>query len=1360
MLVCMPALCEWNEGRFASVGEQTLAFLLTILCGIYLSFGAMMRVIHRSFKLFFVVLLAWHLSLAAAQLNKQIGDAYAFNQNIDALNNALPLDRSVRSATGITLSDSARSALRGAAIAAQPLSLNAAEPITLRAPIDASTSVNLIFTAMRLLDAKKPALGYQAIGFVEGAAQSSVTWVERAGVVSAIMQLPDKQLQIRSTPLNSDSVAMTKSPSISAKRDSSQPASQESYLLVNIDQRQFRDHPITSFAQETASFLAAGKHRLNAMGSEAHSPVKIPASKAVGHATASQALAEDASVVIDVLIVYTAAAERAIGGAAAMDSHLSLAIAQTNQAYALSGAKQQLRLVHSQEVNYAETGDLNIDLGVLRTNGDTTLDEVHFLRDAYGADIVSLWVEDGGSGCGLGLQMSTVGAYFAGSAFNVVARRCAVGNYTFAHELGHNMGLRHDPFVDQDATPYAFGHGFVDVANKFRTIMAYEDACIAANTYCTRIGQFSSAIAKYGQFATGNVAVANAAAALNATRPTVAAFKTAIDPTSGGTIQFSPQSYGVIEGATVALKVSRLGASEGVVSVRYLASSQTATLNNDFRSSSGTLVWRDGEDGEKIILIDTALDTANEGTEKFKVDLVDFVGATPLMNSINGGSTATVDIFDSAADTFPVDCTLPSQGWSTPATATTGWGVGRDSSTEGGCSLKSNPMLSVGNSTRAQLQFEGEFTAGVVSFDRRVFSEQGFDCFRFRIDGIAVELRGTCDHMGGVGISGNLDWSRIEVPISAGRHTLLWSYEKDGNTSVGGDAAWIDRLSLPLPPQLARLDVQRLGSTSSTVTSAGNVFAQTVGLNCGTICSSSTLTGSVVVLTAIPDVASILVGWSVNGVAVCPVEPNSPTSFNGGQCALTIANSTLAVVSFGPRPLRTNTTIKIVTSPAATTMAAAITLQISVAGNSPSGLVDVRRVSSAAIDTICANVSLASGQALCSVPSNSQAVGINLYQVIYAGDAANNAAQETIGHFIAGGDANAAASVTLSMEPAAPRVGQNIKITALVITTASPADNPLPQGVVRFLDSTGKVICIASALLPISSASALATASCSFAATAAQTITAHYALGIMAADVASASLSYAVGTNQAPDYTDMWWAGESQNGWGMSIVQHGNTQFNVLYVYDTAGKPIWVVMPGGSWNTAFTEYSGAVYQPTSAPYYASASLPFTVGKPVGNVALTFSSLQTAVLRYTINGISGTKNIQRQSFGGARTDEAVRGRLPVGDLWWGGVAENGWGINIAQQGTTLFGVWYTYDNLGNTTWMVLPGGTWQDNAYSGNLYTTTANAWLGNGYNAASLRVNAVGSLRIEFLNADAALMRVELPAQNFRQSKIILRQQF
>lgn len=177
------------------------------------------------------------------------------------------------------------------------------------------------------------------------------------------------------------------------------------------------------------------------------------------------------------------------------------------------------------------------------------MDDVHAIRDASGADIVSLWVNQAGNLCGIGSLMTTESANFAPSAFNVVLLSCATGNYTFGHEMGHNMGLRHDTFVDTGtntvtpegstaATRVNYAHGYVDVPNRFRTIMAYTDQCTAAGVSCPKIRNYSNPDVAVNGAPTGLAASANNARMLNDTRETVAAFR-ARSPFPGG-VRFWP----------------------------------------------------------------------------------------------------------------------------------------------------------------------------------------------------------------------------------------------------------------------------------------------------------------------------------------------------------------------------------------------------------------------------------------------------------------------------------------------------------------------------------------------------------------------------------------------------------------------------------------------------------------------------------------------------------------------------------------------------------------------------------------------------------------------------------------------------
>ena len=252
-----------------------------------------------------------------------------------------------------------------------------------------------------------------------------------------------------------------------------------------------------------------------------------------------------------------------------------------------------------------------------------------------------------------------------------------------------------------------------------------------------------------------------------------------------------------------------------------------------------------------------------------------------------------------------------------------------------------------------------------------------------------------------------------------------------------------------------------------------------------------------------------------------------------------------------------------------------------------------------------------------------------------------------------------------------------------------------------------------------------------------------------------------VASGGAANYSDLWWAGTAENGWGMSIQQHGQIQLNAMYVYDNAGKPIWYVLPGGMWNSDFTTYSGPIYQPASAPLNNYNAAQFLVGAPVGNISINFTSNSTALLQYVINGVSGQKTISRQVFG--------RGTSPiqVGDMWWGGTAQNGWGLSITQQAGILFGAWFTYGPDGKAAWYVMTDGTWSGNTYTGNFFSTTSSAWLGVAYDPSQLKVvpadGKTGTLTLNFSDANNATMTYAFTAGAFAgttQTKPIVRQPY
>ncbi|MBL8522164.1 MAG: S8 family serine peptidase [Betaproteobacteria bacterium] len=249
------------------------------------------------------------------------------------------------------------------------------------------------------------------------------------------------------------------------------------------------------------------------------------------------------------------------------------------------------------------------------------------------------------------------------------------------------------------------------------------------------------------------------------------------------------------------------------------------------------------------------------------------------------------------------------------------------------------------------------------------------------------------------------------------------------------------------------------------------------------------------------------------------------------------------------------------------------------------------------------------------------------------------------------------------------------------------------------------------------------------------------------------------GVSGAGVFSDLWWAGNSENGWGMTVQQHGNVQFNVLFVYDNTGKPIWYAMPGCTWNADFTTCNGQLAKPTSSPLNNYNAAQFVPGGAVGTISLNYTSANTATLQYVINGIPGQKTIQRQTFGPVDNTPG----LQVGDMWWAGDSQNGWGVSITQQYRTLFAAWYTYDQAGNATWYTMPGGTWSGNTYSGGLAAVTSSPWLGTTYNPALFSPSQVGTVSFAFQDANNATMTYTFTSGPFAgtsQTKQITRQPY
>jgi hypothetical protein len=119
-------------------------------------------------------------------------------------------------------------------------------------------------------------------------------------------------------------------------------------------------------------------------------------------------------------------------------------------------------------------------------------------------------------------------------------------------------------------------------------------------------------------------------------------------------------------------------------------------------------------------------------------------------------------------------------------------------------------------------------------------------------------------------------------------------------------------------------------------------------------------------------------------------------------------------------------------------------------------------------------------------------------------------------------------------------------------------------------------------------------------------------------------------TARATDYTDIWWAGPTQDGWGVNLIQSEDFIFATFFVYGPAPAkaPIWYA--GNLTRAANGAFTGGLYQTTGTGIGAAWDPADHSAVQVGTATFTPIDTTSGTLAYNVGGTIVVKSIVRQT----------------------------------------------------------------------------------------------------------------------------------
>lgn len=288
------------------------------------------------------------------------------------------------------------------------------------------------------------------------------------------------------------------------------------------------------------------------------------------------------------------------------------------------------------------------------------------------------------------------------------------------------------------------------------------------------------------------------------------------DAYSGAPGGFSYISQAVRAGQTYYILVDGYDGASGTISLSYFFAPEIVHRLTVTSSGGGTVQLSTINNlGGSVVLPSTSADFVNGGIAL----LVAFPDHNDQFDMWNGGVVSVANPFGLAVNSdLNVTASFVARqftdgfesgnlshlAWTTAGDAP--WFVQTNVVDVGQWAARSGIIT---NSQSSSLILTTSFVAGAGSFDFKVSSEPAFDILSFSVDGKVL-----------ASWSGSIDWANYSFPLTAGTHTLEWTYAKDPTISVGLDAAFLDDVDLPIAlgpnistPALIQLQQQTGGGT-------------------------------------------------------------------------------------------------------------------------------------------------------------------------------------------------------------------------------------------------------------------------------------------------------------------------------------------------------------------------------------------------------------------------------------------------------------------------------------------------------------------------------------------------------------------